>query len=74
MIFSVPEWALILANSADLGEMQHNAAFYLGFHCLPKYHFGVSQYTKDCLESDPLKYCIKPNLFSVVVFQVNCQE
>ena len=31
-------WRLILfleANSADPDEMLHNAAFYLGFHCLP---------------------------------------
>ena len=28
--------ALILANSADPGEMQHNAAFHLSLHCFPK--------------------------------------
>ena len=27
---------LFLANSADPDEMQHNAAFHLGLHCLPK--------------------------------------
>ena len=32
---------LILANSADPDEMQH-----LGLHCLPKYLFGVFQYTR----------------------------
>ena len=33
---------LILANSADPDEMQHNAAFHQGLHCLPKYRLGVS--------------------------------
>ena len=33
---------LILANSADPDEMQHNAAFYLGVHCLPNTHLGIS--------------------------------
>ena len=32
---------LILANSADPDEMQHNAAFHLGLHCLPKYPFNL---------------------------------
>ena len=36
----------ILANNADLDEMQHNAAFHLGLHCLPKYPFRDSQYPK----------------------------
>ena len=30
---------LILANSAELDEMQHHAAFHPGLHCLPKYPF-----------------------------------
>ena len=34
----------ILANSVDSGEMQHDAAFHLGFHCLPKYKFRGVQY------------------------------
>ena len=37
---------LILANSADIDEMQHYAAFHLGLHYLPKYPFRVFQYTK----------------------------
>ena len=28
---------LVLANSADPDEMQHDAAFYLSLHCLSKY-------------------------------------
>ena len=28
---------LIVANSTDPIEMQHDAAFHLGLHCLPKY-------------------------------------
>ena len=34
-----PKDILILANSTDHDEMQHNAAFHLGLHCLPKYPF-----------------------------------
>ena len=37
---------LILANSADSGEMQHYAAFHLGLHCLPKYPFRDLQFRK----------------------------
>ena len=34
-----------LANSEDPDEMQHNAAFHLGLHCLPKYSFrGFPEY------------------------------
>ena len=40
------EIVLILANSANPDEMQHNAVFHLGFHCLPKYLFRGFQYTK----------------------------
>ena len=32
----------VLANSADPDEMTHYAAFYLGLHCLPHAHLGVS--------------------------------
>ena len=35
---------LILANSADPDEMQLNAAFHLGLHCLPKYLLGFPVY------------------------------
>ena len=36
---------LICANSADPDEMQHDAAFHLGIHCLPKYPFkGFHEY------------------------------
>ena len=31
---------LIVANSADPGEMQHYAAFHLGLDCLQKYSFN----------------------------------
>ena len=34
--------ALILANSADPDDMQHNAGFCLGLHCLPKHHLEIS--------------------------------
>ena len=30
---------LMLANSADIDEMEHYAAFHLGLHCLPEYPF-----------------------------------
>ena len=32
---------LLLANSADPDEMQHDAAFHLGLHCLPSTRLGV---------------------------------
>ena len=37
---------LILANIADPDEMQYDAAFHLGLHCLPKYPFSGFQYIK----------------------------
>ena len=37
---------LILANSADPDEMQHNAAFHLGLLCLPTYPFRAFEYKK----------------------------
>ena len=37
---------LVLANSADPDEMQHNVAFHLGLHCLPKYPFWDFWYSK----------------------------
>ena len=36
-VFLSLKTVLNLANSADPDEMQHNAAFHLGLHCLPKY-------------------------------------
>ena len=36
-VFLSVKVVLILANSADPDEMQHNAAFHLGLHCLPEY-------------------------------------
>ena len=38
-VFLSLEIVLILPNSADPDEMQHNAAFHLGLHCLPKCSF-----------------------------------
>ena len=33
-----------LTNSDNPSKKLHNAAFHLGFHCLPKYHFkGLGQ-------------------------------
>ena len=40
------KYVLNLAKSADLDEMQHYGAFYLGLHCLPKYPFRGFQNTK----------------------------
>ena len=37
---------MILANSADPDEMQHDAAFYLGLHCLQKYPFRGFKFIK----------------------------
>ena len=36
-MYSVLEGSLIIANSVELDEMQHYAAFHLGLHYLPKY-------------------------------------
>ena len=36
---SFSEDDFVIANSADLDEMLHYAAFHLGLHCLPKYQF-----------------------------------
>ena len=36
-VFLSVKGLLMLANSADLYEMQHYAAFHLGLHCLPTY-------------------------------------
>ena len=44
--FLSQKFVLILAHSADPDEMQHYAAFHLGFHYLPKYPFRDFQYTK----------------------------
>ena len=44
---SVPEGYLYLTNSVDPDEMQHDAAFHLNLHCLPKYPFsGVPAYKR----------------------------
>ena len=43
---SVSKFFLILANSADPDEIQHDAAFHLGLHCLPTYPFRGFLYTK----------------------------
>ena len=40
-VFLSMEVVLNVANSADLDEIQHYAAFHLGLHCLPKF-LGVS--------------------------------
>ena len=43
-LFLSLEVVLILAKSADSGEIKHYAAFHLGLHCLPKYPFRGFQY------------------------------
>ena len=42
ILYFFSEDNFVLANSADPDEMQHNAAFHLGLHFLPKYPFWVS--------------------------------
>ena len=37
---------MVIANSAESDEMQHNAGFHLDLHCLPKYPFRGFQDTK----------------------------
>ena len=38
---------LFYLNSVDPDEMQHNAAFHLGLHCMQKYLFSGFPNTKD---------------------------
>ena len=45
-VLSLKIFLVLIANSVDLDEMQHHAAFHLGLHCLPKYLFRGFQYTK----------------------------
>ena len=37
IVFLSLKIGFVLANSSDPDEMLHNAVFYLGVHCLPKY-------------------------------------
>ena len=46
-IFLPLKVVLIISNSVDPDEMQHNAAFYLGRYCLLKYSLRGFQFTKD---------------------------
>ena len=45
-VFQSLKVVLIIENSEDPNEMQHNAAFHLDLHCLPKYLFRGFQYIK----------------------------
>ena len=50
-----------LANSVDPDEMQHNAAFHLGLHCLLRLKPPLGTEIHHDLENficDPLKYTI----------------
>ena len=38
-VFHFLKLVLNLANRADPDEMQHDAAFHQGLHCMPKYSF-----------------------------------
>ena len=40
IVFFVEKIILTFANCVDPDEMQHNAAFHLGLHCLQKDSFG----------------------------------
>ena len=51
---------LILSNCADPDKMQHDAAFYLGLHCLPNNPLRDFKYTKVkvkciCIQQNGLK-------------------
>ena len=39
IVFPPLNFVFVLANSADLYEMVHHAAFHPGLHCLSKYTF-----------------------------------
>ena len=42
----VPEGCFNLSKQCRPDKMQHYAAFHLGFHCMSKYPFSGSQFTK----------------------------
>ena len=44
MFLSLNVVLIVIVNSVDIDEMQHNATFHLGLHCLPKYPFRTLQY------------------------------
>ena len=58
------KFVFILANSADLDEMLHCAAFHLGQHCLTKYIKSYSAY-KELQQKKPTKGA-KPFFFGVL--------
>ena len=61
----------ILANTADPDEMQHNAAFHLGLHCLLKYQFRGFQYTKESIHGcEALNLC--PPFTAIVICSLIC--
>ena len=46
IVFHSLKIVFVLANSVDLDEMPHYAAFHLGLHCLSKYAFRSHYNTK----------------------------
>ena len=48
----------VLANSEGSYKMSHNAAFYLGLHCLQKYLFRGSGLQRDIVCLKPKRVCI----------------
>ena len=65
MILTTPEMNT-LANSEDPDEMQHNAAFHQGLHCLPRLgteiHHNIENST-----CDPLKYKMGSSILIVSI-------
>ena len=68
IVFLSLKVVLILAKSADPDEMQHNAAFHLGLHCLPNYPFRGFQYTKGYI----LLHTEGPNLLAILSALKKC--
>ena len=60
MMYFCPLKVLFLASSEDPDEMQHDAAFHLVLHCLPKYSFRGFQNTKGAKQC----YIVMEHIFS----------
>ena len=58
-----------LANSEDPDEVQHNAAFHLGLHCLLrlKQHSGAEIHNFENSTCDPLKYTMSSSKLIVSI-------
>ena len=65
----------VSANSVDPDEMQHDMAFHLGLHCLPKYAFKVHKgLINPSLAINSLKHKFLVRIISNAVKILNTQQ